>query len=100
MKKGIKILLYVLAVLMLLSFAVKFDFVAEPLAKAVGQPIDTIKDWANIAFYVSLGAFLIWAGVASLAVPVIGVSLIVVGVGLIGLALWTKFKKPDATVTE
>ena len=96
MKKRTKIILTVMAVLMLLSFAMKFDFVAEPVSKAIGQPLETVKDWANIAFYCMLGGFLIWAGVASMAVPVIGGALVIVGLALIGLALWTKFKKPDS----
>ena len=91
MKKGVKIFLYVLALLMVISFAMKFDAIATPLANAVGQPLQTVKDVANVVFFVALGAFLIWSGVMSMAVPVVGVALIVIGVALLGTALWSHF---------
>lgn len=94
MKKFGKIILYVLALLMVLSFAMKFDAIAEPVSKVVGQPVQAVKDLANLVFFVSLGVFLIWAGVASLAVPVVGVALILLGVALLSVTLWNHFKTP------
>ena len=94
MKKFGKIILYVLALLMVLSFALKFDAIAEPVSKVIGKPVEAVKDIANLVFFVSLGVFLIWAGVGAMAVPVVGVALIIVGLALIGATLWNHFKTP------
>lgn len=91
MKKLLKIFLYLLALLMVLSFAMKFDVIAQAVSSTVGQPIETVKNVANVVFFVALGAFLIWSGVATMAVPVVGIALIVVGLALLGTALWSHF---------
>ena len=91
MKKFLKVFLYLLALLMVLSFAMKFDFISQPVSSAIGQPIESLKNTANIVFFVALGAFLIWSGVAMMAVPVVGVILVVIGLALLGTALYSHF---------
>lgn len=94
MKKFGKVFLYILVLLMVLSFAMKFDAIAQPVSEVIGQPLQSVKDLASLVFFSSLGVFLIWAGVATMAVPVVGVALIVVGLALLSVTLWNHFKTP------
>jgi hypothetical protein len=91
MKRALKLFLYLLALLMVISFAMKFDVVAQGVSNTIGQPIETVKNIANVVFFVALGAFLIWAGVATMAIPVVGVILILIGLALLGTALYSHF---------
>lgn len=88
-----------LAIIMLLSLLMSFKPVADVVSKATGVATDTIMNWARIILGTSIGLYLISAGVAALAVPVVGVILIVVGLALLAWSWWPIFssKKPDNT---
>jgi len=97
--KGGKILLYVIVIVMLLSFALKFDIVSNFVAGMFGTTPEVVHDWGDIIFYGSIGVFLISSGVATMAVPFVGVILIGIGVAMLGIAIWTK-ARPTPTLSE
>lgn len=77
---------------MLLSF----QPVAEQVSKVIATPVEKIVYIAKTILFISLAVFLIYTGVAALAVPAIGVTLIVVGLSLLALTVWPLFK-PKST---
>lgn len=87
-----------LAIIMLLALCLSFEPVAEQVAKWTSWPVDKIKSIAKTVLFVGIGAYLIYTGVAALAVPVVGVALIVVGLALVALAVWPFFSSSSETV--
>lgn len=94
MKRGLKVFMYVLVVLMLISFAMKFDVIAGPVAKAIGKPIYWVQDIATMVLFVGIGLFMISVG-GPIAATLLGGALIVLGLGLVAAGLWSYFKKPS-----
>lgn len=81
-----------IVLLMVLSLALSFPAVAEPVGRIINVVPSKIISIAKLVFMVSLGAFLIASGVAAISVPVVGASLIVIGLALIALYAIPFFK--------
>lgn len=77
--KTLRVIMYIVIFLMLITALLQFDWIAKPIAGLIGQPIQQVKDIAQTVFLTALAVFLISSGVAAIAVPVIGFSLIIVG---------------------
>lgn len=77
------VLIMLLALLMLIPQV--SSFVGEKLK----VPGETIRFYAELTFAGALGVFLINAGVASLALPVVGIGLIVIGLVLLA---WSGYR--------
>lgn len=93
MKKKAKIFLLILVVLMILSLVLGFwKSAADKTGEVLNVAGGTIMYWAKSVFFILLGGFLIYTGVAALAVPAIGVALILIGLFLIGYTIWPLFK--------
>jgi hypothetical protein len=78
--------------LMVLSLALSFPAVAEPVGKVVNILPTKIVSVAKFAFMMSLGVFLVVSGIAALSVPVVGISLILIGVALMAIYAVPFFK--------
>lgn len=83
---------YALVGIMVLALILSFDAVSDEVGKVTNTAGDKINDVARIVFGTALGLFLINTGVASLAVPVVGVALIAIGIVLVGASMWPVFK--------
>jgi hypothetical protein len=99
MKNVAKKINIALAIIMFLALLLSFKPVADVLSNVTGWASNTIQTVARIVLGTAIGLYLISAGVAALAVPVVGIILIVVGVALVAWSLWPVFskKKPDNT---
>jgi hypothetical protein len=95
-KKGFKVFMYILAVVMLLSLAMKFHVVAEFVAGIFNTTPEAIQSGASVVFDVAVGLMLVSLGVAAAASLglIIGAVLVIVGLVFIASAIWTKFSKP------
>lgn len=94
-------MIIVAVIAILLSFAKVADVVAKLIyGNKSGAEQSTlsqkIQSYAKTAVAVSLGLFLISTGAAALAVPVVGVAMIVVGVVLVAYALWPFFTRSSS----
>ena len=87
-----KILLWVIVIILLISFLMKFDFIAKPIADTFGVAVDAVKEIGNTVFYGALGLFLIWAGIGA-AVPIVGIVLVGIGLVMLGISIYNKVKK-------
>jgi len=78
----------ILSIIMLFSVAIAFiPALATGTANVINQPIETVQNVAKTALFVSVAAFLVWAGVLSLAAPIVAGALIITGVVLMWYAL-------------
>jgi hypothetical protein len=95
MKKYRKILFTILAIIILLSLAMKFHVVSEFVAGVFGTTPEVIQNGASMVFDVAVGIMLVSLGIAAAtAIGVIaGGILVVVGLVFLGAALWKKFGK-------
>lgn len=82
-----------LVVLLAIGLLFSFDGSASWLADKINQPVDVVKKVVKTIVLVTLGLFLISTGAASLAVPIIGGALIVIGIALVAYGLYPWFKK-------
>lgn len=89
-KRNQNILLTAIAVFALLSVLIgAFETVAEPVAKVVNKPVALVQQWARTAAAVAIAVIVIAAGLMSMAAaPVLGVTLLAVGIITAGLSLW------------
>lgn len=89
-KRNQNILLTALAVFALLSVLIgAFETVAEPVAKIAKKPVAMVQQWARTAAAVAIAVIVIAAGLMSMAAaPVLGVTLLAVGIITAGLSLW------------
>jgi len=78
----------ILSVLMLLAVSVAFiPGLATKTSEVINAPIETVQNVAKTVLFVCVAAFLIWAGVLSLAAPVVAGALIITGIVLMWYAL-------------
>lgn len=88
----------ILAVFILLSFLLRFQAIAGPVAKVISPNdptmADKIMNWSAIAQNVLIGWFLISVGTKLLAVPWLGIPFVVVGAGFIVWSFWRIYKPP------
>jgi phosphatidylglycerophosphate synthase len=88
--------LIALSIIMLLALSVSFiSPVAEKLSDLVKYPLETVQNIARTVLFVSVAAFLIWAGVLSLGAPLVAGALIITGVALMWYALKPYFRNKD-----
>jgi len=86
----------ILSIIMLLAVSIAFiPGLATKTADVINAPIETVQNVAKTALFVSVAAFLIWAGVLSLAAPVVAGALIITGVVLMWYALKPYFGNSD-----
>lgn len=88
MNKALNLVIWLAAIVALLAILLQFDFVAEPVSGAISKPVSVVQNFAKTALWLAVGALLLIAGVKSLAVPLLGIILIVVGFLLILMAVW------------
>lgn len=80
----------ILAILIIIALVMLFvPNAASTVASWTGTTVQKVKDTAVTTVFLSVGLLLINFGVASLAVPLVGGALIVIGVALAGWALYT-----------
>jgi heme A synthase len=96
-----KVILYVLVILLVIAFLLRFDGVAGMVSKLTGVSVEAIQTTASQVFYGTLGGICIWVGGPLLIAGSVflGGALVLVGIAMIGMALWDRFstKKPDNT---
>lgn len=81
---------------MLVSLILSFDMVGGKVAEVLKVPAQTLKFWAMTVLTGSLGLYLITSGVAALAVPIVGIGLIVIGLALVAYTVWPFFGSKKA----
>ena len=88
----------IIGIFLLLSFLLRFQAIAAPVAKIIAPNdptmTDKIMNWSGIAQNILIGWFLISVGTKAMAIPWVGIPFIVVGAGLIVYAFWKIYKKP------
>lgn len=89
-----------LVFIMLFALLFSIPVVGEKVGGVLGQPGTKIVNIARTVLVIGLGLFLISAGVGALAVPAVGVAMIVIGVALVAWGAWPLFKKSDAESVE
>jgi hypothetical protein len=78
----------ILSIIMLLAVSIAFiPGLATKTADVINAPIETVQNVAKTALFVTVAAFLIWAGVLSLAAPIVAGALIITGVVLMWYAI-------------
>jgi hypothetical protein len=93
--------LIALSIIMLLALAVSFvPAIAKPVGNVISQPITTVQNIAKTVLFVSVAAFLIWAGILSLAAPLVAGALIITGLALMWYALKPYFGKSEMSDNE
>lgn len=83
----------VLAIILAIAFALSFDAPSQFIADKFNIPFDRVKTITKTVVMVSLGLFLISTGAAALVVPIVGGTLIVIGLILVTYGLWPWFRK-------
>jgi len=82
----------VLGIILLITFLLRFEMVAAPVAKIIApndpSMTDKLMDWGGIAQNLLIGWILISLGAKAMAIPWVGIPFIVVGAGLILYAAW------------
>lgn len=96
MNKKFKVLTVLSVLVMVLALALSFPAVAEPVGKVVNVASSKIVSVAKLVFMLSLAVFLIVSGVGALSVPVVGVSLIVIGLALMAIYAIPFFKQKSS----
>jgi uncharacterized membrane protein YidH (DUF202 family) len=94
-KKLLKLTSGILAIVLLISFLLMLNPVADKVGEMTGHTGDKIAELAKSIFLIAIALFLISSGVAAMAVPVVGITLVVVGVGLLAYKIWPLFNKDD-----
>jgi ABC-type phosphate transport system permease subunit len=94
-----KVVLYILVLLLVIAFLLRFEGIAGIVAKTLGTNTETVTSIGNTLFYGGLGAFLVYSGIALMAMPLVGVPLIIIGGIMCAIPLYEYFsrKKPDNT---
>lgn len=80
-----------LVVIMVLAMILSFEKVGNTVGDWFKVSAGRVSNVAKTVFITALGLFLISSGAAAMAVPVVGVALIVIGLVLVGFALWPLF---------
>lgn len=91
MKKFSKHITIIVAILVILAMILLIPTVSNWLGGVVNQSGDTIRGWAQTTVGAGVGVLLLIVGVQSLAVPALGISLIIIGLALLVYALWPLF---------
>lgn len=94
-----KIITIGLVVIMAIAMLLMVPAIGGKAAGVVGVAGDKLTDIARTVFGIALGLFLIQTGVAALTVPVVGVILIGLGVGLVAYSVWPLFRR-KTTITK
>jgi len=95
-KSWLKVLSIALLIVLLISFAFSFDGSARWLSEKFNMPFEKVKSVTKTIVFISLGLFLISTGAATMAVPVLGAGLIIIGLVLLAYGLWPLFRKEEA----
>ncbi len=85
--------LYIVIVVMLLALILSFDRVSTFVGATLNIAAGKVQNTARTVLGVAIGIYMISSGVAALAIPIIGISLLVVGVVLVGYSLWPYLTK-------
>lgn len=95
LKDNIKKVFMALAVLLFISFLLKFQVVADFVAGIIlpNDPEGSIKiqSWASTGYTLTMGGVLIIIGISALASPFVGLSLLAVGVGMVAFTIYNKW---------
>ena len=95
-KGGIFKLLAVLAIVILVAMLLQIPFVSDYVAKVTGSTGDKIRSVARTIASLAIGVALVTWGIASLAVPILGVGMILAGLALVAYSLWPLFRPSSA----
>lgn len=90
-KKPLKTTLTIVAILALLFFLLRFAVVAEAVAPVLPWEPEEIMQFADSIFFMLLGLLLVIVGFALMSSLVLAVTIIVLGVALIGIQIWKRF---------
>lgn len=96
MKRLFKIIVSIAAIIALLAIIMQFDAVSVPISNALNVAHEKFSYYTKTALWLSVGLILIIAGVNSMAVPLVGIALIVVGAALLIMAVWPSVFKSKA----
>lgn len=87
-KPKVNKILMALVGIMVLALLLSFKKVSDAVEDVVNVPTDVIQYWARIILGGAVGLFLIYSGIVAMPVPILGASLMVVGVAVLGYSVW------------
>lgn len=89
LKMWFRIIAIVVIVVLICILILAIPGAASKVASWTGTSVQKVKDTAVTIIGIGIGAMLISFGVTALAVPWVGIALIVVGLAILGWSLWT-----------
>lgn len=93
-KKWLKWMIGILLFLVILAIIMLFPGPSNAIGNAVGVAGSKIRSVAATVAYAGVGLLLVSFGVTALAaMPVVGIALVVVGLVMVGWALYNAFSK-------
>lgn len=92
--KGILKVLTFLAVVIIVALILQITPVADWVGKITGVTGDKIKSAARTVITIALAAVVVSWGVASLAVPILGVSMVLIGLVMLAWSVYPMIVKP------
>jgi len=92
MKKGLKIFLTAIAVIVVLAIILLLPPVQKKVSDTLKIGSEKLRMIAATAVAAGLGVLLITWGIAALAMPILGGAMIVIGLVLIAYAVWPLFR--------
>jgi len=90
-KSNLDKFIYFLVAIMALALLLSFEAVGGPVGQSLNIP--KVSAIARVVLGTGIGIYLITTGVAALAVPLVGVALIVIGLIIAAYALWPLFNR-------
>jgi len=93
-----KIIAFV-AIIVLIAMIILIPPVGTWVAKTTGIDGSKLRGIAQTVVAAGIGLILVMAGIAAMAVPIVGVTLILIGVGAIAWAVWPLFRPTTANPT-
>jgi len=86
-----------LSIIMVLAVSVAFvPSLAEKTGEVINQPVEAVQNVAKTILFVSVAAFLIWAGALSVAAPIVAGALIITGLVLMFYAIKPYFRRDES----
>lgn len=86
--KGIMKVLTFLAIVIIVALILQITPVADWVGKMTGVTGDKIKSAARTVITIALAAVIVSWGIAALAVPVLGVSMVLIGLVMLAWAVY------------
>lgn len=95
-KSAIFKFMIVLVIIVLVAMLLTTKPVADAVSKVTGWSAAKIQSAAKFVVGIGISVALVTWGIAVMAIPVLGVGLIVAGLALLAYSVWPLFKSPAA----